>query len=859
MILALAAIIGLFCMAGVLAVAPGASNIVTGDVNSDGTIDKLVVTFSGAIEGTTDGTGFAVSGSSCLLDSASKTGAAVMTLNLTGCDAGTSITPSLSYNSSVGDINEAGNGTDILATFGPTASIDGAAPVFTAERTGTNTILVTFSENVDADAANENGAWAVGGATTSATTDPAGTDTLTITTTGLSGTSATPLVTYTPQFGTIVDDAANDIPSQFAATAADGISPTVQITYSSNPVKAGLLTITATYSENIAGTPEISIDQQGDIDTADEPMAPTVGTSTWAYNYTVVADDGSDYLDGNATVSLSSIDDTSGNTADAPTGTTFLIDTIAPTTTTETYTLWPSDDPYTNNTWTSSNVSVELECEDGTGSGCTDFWVCYGSIGCDPTEGGLANAPGSAYSFITPEEGIYYFRYLAADELGNVEEGDPGMVIIKYDATGPVTTVNATTSEGDEFTTDSEVDSNITFVYDSCTDEGVGCYDPTETYYCYDTEGLCDPASDENGSLFEDPVEITDEGTYYFRYLSYDLLNNIEEYQEIVAVIDRTDPVVNITSPAENSSSNSNVNVRYTVTEANTKERCWWTLDGGAVERNITCGTYITHQTWAKGEHTVEVYAEDRSGNVGSDTVTFTKTSSSNENAGAGGWTLTGSDAGWTFTLTLNNEQMAKGWSRALTKTQRFKFRIDNEEHSVGVVSIVGTLVTVQVSSTPQTATLQPGQSSKFDVNNDGYYEVYVRVNSVSGGAADVTVQSISEKISSAASTPTAPTGGSTPQEDVVPTEEVSTPVCTPDWNCGLWSECAGGQHARVCMDKNACTTASNKPAETEACVAPFKLPLSAILIACLIGVVVLAGALFHIRKSPENKPKKKN
>ena len=37
--------------------------------------------------------------------------------------------------------------------------------------------------------------------------------------------------------------------------------PSVSLTYSTNPAKAGTLTITATYSEPVVTTPNISIDQ----------------------------------------------------------------------------------------------------------------------------------------------------------------------------------------------------------------------------------------------------------------------------------------------------------------------------------------------------------------------------------------------------------------------------------------------------------------------------------------------------------------------------------------------------------------------------------------------------------------------
>jgi len=111
----------------------------------------------------------------------------------------------------------------------------------------------------------------------------------------------------------------------------DGQSPTVALSYSANPAKAGAMTITATYSEPIIGTPIISIDQPGSTDITTQDMANSGDQIVWTYDYTVNAATGGTYVDGTATVSLSTVTDVATNDADTPTGTSFTIDTAAPT------------------------------------------------------------------------------------------------------------------------------------------------------------------------------------------------------------------------------------------------------------------------------------------------------------------------------------------------------------------------------------------------------------------------------------------------------------------------------------------------------------------------------------------------
>ena len=504
----------------------------------------------------------------------------------------------------------------------------------------------------------------------------------------------------------------------------------------------------------------------------------------------------------------------------------------------------PSEDPYSPGEWSTENISVTLSCDDG-GAGCNVTYYCYSpSDGCDPM------GEGDGHEYVGPvsitTDGTWYFRYQSVDEVGNANLADEHEIVVKIDQTGPDTTLTATTAEDDEYTSDFEANTaNVTYTYECDDALDNGC----TAYFC--TAENCTPDPEDESAVFStedgETIVYEEEGTYYFRSMSIDDLDNVGQITEMVAVIDSTKPVVDITSPANRSSSSSNVNVAYTLTEANTQERCWWTLDGGAVEHNITCGTSVTHQSWATGTRTVRVYAEDEAGNIGTDSVTFTKTVAA-ETSGGGGAFISPEDKGWTFTMTVSDEQLLDGFQRALAKNERFKFRVGGEDHSVGVVAIDGNLVTIQIWSNPQTATLSVGQSSKFDVNNDGYYEVYVKVNSVSGGVADVTVQSIYEKIPAA----TQPPAATTPQEDVVP--EASTPAaCSSDWSCGAWSECTSGSRARVCVDKNACATpSSSKPAETEACRAPFKLPWLTILIAAIIVAVLSFAVIFYMQKRYE-------
>ena len=107
--------------------------------------------------------------------------------------------------------------------------------------------------------------------------------------------------------------------------------PTVALSYSKNPANSGTMTITATYNKQVVSAPNISIDQPGSVDISSVAMTDNGNGKVYTYSYTVNQSTGITYIDGTATVSLSSVLDADGNTSVAPTNTTFTIDTVSPT------------------------------------------------------------------------------------------------------------------------------------------------------------------------------------------------------------------------------------------------------------------------------------------------------------------------------------------------------------------------------------------------------------------------------------------------------------------------------------------------------------------------------------------------
>jgi cobalamin biosynthesis Mg chelatase CobN len=95
---------------------------------------------------------------------------------------------------------------------------------------------------------------------------------------------------------------------------------------------------------------------------------------------------------------------------------------------------------------------------------------------------------------------------------------------------------------------------------------------------------------------------------------------------------------------------------------------------------------------------------------------------------------------------------------KSLKKAERIRVKIGNESHYVGIVGLTSSQATINVSSDPQQAIFNIGDTKKFDVTNDNYYDISVTLNKISGTQANVTVQSINEKMPAGTTTTTAAT-----------------------------------------------------------------------------------------------------
>lgn len=231
------------------------------------------------------------------------------------------------------------------------------------------------------------------------------------------------------------------------------------------------------------------------------------------------------------------------------------------------------------------------------------------------------------------------------------------------------------------------------------------------------------------------------DGIYNITAFTLDYAGNVNATPMLSNItIDNTAPSISITTSSVDSTS---FVFTYLCTDAlSGVVNCDVSTTGGTISGSnkvtgLICGN----------SYNLTVTSTDYAGNVAtsSSSVTATACSSGGSSGGGGGG---GIYTGAKTYADDDKELSQKGTvSRQLAVNDRVKLKINTETHYVSVKSVSQTQVGVEVSSTPQTATLLIGQEKKFDINNDGYYDLNVKLNAVVNGKADLSVSSIHEAV----------------------------------------------------------------------------------------------------------------
>ena len=264
----------------------------------------------------------------------------------------------------------------------------------------------------------------------------------------------------------------------------------------------------------------------------------------------------------------------------------------------------------------------------------------------DSTKSGLISTNSSATPFYTTTDNPYTV---------NLDQDEFEVVIWTVNATGELDSVHEFFVYAN-WTADTDVSNitstwNVTIINDTVeqsdtTDPTISIASPTDdsnssdasldVLYSATDETSLDSCWYSNDSWTSNTsitscANVTDvtwsEGLHTVTIWANDSSGNIGSSSVVFAITaaDTTDPVVSITSPSANNtnSSDSGLDVFYNVVEDNS-DSCWYSNDSMTVNNTLASCTDILTVTWSDGEHTVVIWSNDTTGNIGSADITFT-------------------------------------------------------------------------------------------------------------------------------------------------------------------------------------------------------------------------------------------
>ncbi len=239
------------------------------------------------------------------------------------------------------------------------------------------------------------------------------------------------------------------------------------------------------------------------------------------------------------------------------------------------------------------------------------------------------------------------------------------------------------------------------------------------------------------------------EGIYYLNATVNDTSNYNLTSETRTITLDTTKPFIKLISPMNSSiSTMTSWGFEYNVSD-NSLTNCSLLLDNSPINFNssvnISGGTNIFLNSSSVGNHFWAINCTDRANN-NNQSEAWNFTISGTPSSSSGGGTIKGvSD--WKATYPVSDAQFKEGYTRGLLAKQRLMLKVNGSVHYVGVISITNTTAIINASSAPQQVTLSVGDTKKFDVTNDNYYDISVTLKSIATSKAEVTVQAIYEKI----------------------------------------------------------------------------------------------------------------
>ncbi len=137
----------------------------------------------------------------------------------------------------------------------------------------------------------------------------------------------------------------------------------------------------------------------------------------------------------------------------------------------------------------------------------------------------------------------------------------------------------------------------------------------------------------------------------------------------------------------------------------------------------------------------------------------------------------------------ISEEEFMKGIDLRLKENHEINLHFENNKYLLRIDSIKEDSITFSNKTNPIHGSIDIRHEKRFDLDENGFYDMVLRLNEISGKEARIYIREINEE------------------------------VCLEDWECEEWEDCTEkGMQTRECNDLNECEATENKPKVSREC-----------------------------------------
>ncbi len=251
---------------------------------------------------------------------------------------------------------------------------------------------------------------------------------------------------------------------------------------------------------------------------------------------------------------------------------------------------------------------------------------------------------------------------------------------------------------------------------------------------------------------WENLVNVSWLKNHSWRFPPWGEVNNLVDYPILSGELGNS--LVVLSSPVSGGvyiGSSYLIRFKFNVDESFQADNCFVSASGVEYGRisEVSSGENQIVVTFPLGSYEAFISCEDSSQNIeNSNKINFVI-----QGGGGGGGDGGGGGGGgilssfWLDTISLNENQFSEGYSLNLSERERVKFLFEGLETFAGVISSTGSVTLLNFSAIDEEVLFFPGDEKRFDFNLDGYYDIYIKLNSINVKESFITLRKIHEVV----------------------------------------------------------------------------------------------------------------